>query len=126
MALVVVIYVSFKSDLQAVLGVPERQPQGTFVAVLAGVALNDDLSGKVVPFRRERGPAAARALAPAAAASAPQKPIPDKLVAHIVAAKRLAEAADADLLTYLLDCCDLEARTLQTLAPPPLRLDDPA
>ena len=90
--------------------------------------MDDDPSGKVVPFRRERGPAAARAPAPAAA-SAPQKPIPDKLVALIVAAKRLAEAADADLLTYLLDCCDLEARTLQTLAPAPLRprrLDDQA
>jgi hypothetical protein len=44
-------------------------------------------------------------------------------------ASRVAEAADADLLTYLPDCCDLEARTLQGLASPRLsahRLDDPA
>jgi hypothetical protein len=90
--------------------------------------VNDDPSGKVVPFRRERAPEAAREPAPATA-SAPQRPIPETLLALITAAKRLAAAADADLLTYLLDCCDLEARTLQGLAPPPqsaLRLDDPA
>jgi hypothetical protein len=103
----------------------ERQPEGTFVAVLAGVLVKDDPSQKVVPFRRGGAPKAAREPA-RAAASAPPKPIPETLLALIASARRLAAAADADLLTYLLDCCDLEARTLQGLAPPPLRLDDRA
>lgn len=89
--------------------------------------MNDDPSGNVVPFRRGPAPEAPWSPAPAAAGP-PRRPIPEALLTHIAAAKRLAAEADADLLTYLLDCCDLEARTLQGLAPTQsaLRLDDPA